>query len=133
MLVTQMMKEHMKILVGLDGSEHSKKALKEAVQIAKRFTGSITIVSVYTKENEDENDKMGNYIESFLKEEGIQYGFKPILGSNPSKAILETAAEEKADLVVVGSRGLGKAAAFILGSVSKEVVSSSSCNVLVVK
>jgi nucleotide-binding universal stress UspA family protein len=133
MLVTQMMKEHMKILVGLDGSEHSKKALKEAVQIAKKFTGSITIVSVYTKENEDENEKMGNYIESSLKEEGIQYGFKPILGSNPSKAILETAAEEKAELVVVGSRGLGKAAAFILGSVSKEVVSSSSCNVLVVK
>lgn len=128
-----MMKEHMKILVGLDGSEHSKKALKEAVRIAKRFTGSITIVSVYTKENEDENEEMGNYLESFLKEEGIQYGFKPILGSNPSKAILETAAEEKADLVVVGSRGLGKAAAFILGSVSKEVVSSSSCNVLVVK
>ena len=128
-----MMKEHMKILVGLDGSEHSKKALKEAVRIAKKFTGSITIVSVYTKENEDENEEMGNYLESFLKEEGIQYGFKPILGSNPSKAILETAAEEKADLVVVGSRGLGKAAAFILGSVSKEVVSSSSCNVLVVK
>ncbi len=127
------MREQIKILVGFDGSERSMKALKEAVQIGKKFTGSITIVSVYTKENEDEIEQMRSYIESFLKEEGIQYNFKPILGSNPSRAILETSAEEKADLVVVGSRGLGKAAAFILGSVSKEVVSSSLCNVLVVK
>ncbi len=56
-----------------------------------------------------------------------------ILGSNPSRALVDTARNENFDLIVVGSRGLGSAAAFLLGSVSKQVVSKASCDVLVVK
>jgi nucleotide-binding universal stress UspA family protein len=127
------MRQKLRILVGFDGSEQSKKALQEAAHIGKKFAGSITVVSVYTRENQGEIEKMRGYIESILTEAQIHHTFKPILGSNPSKGILETAAEENADLVVVGSRGLGRTAAFILGSVSKEVVSSARCDVLVVK
>ena len=38
-----------KILVPLDGSEHSVRALKVAVQIAKKFDGEITLIHVYSK------------------------------------------------------------------------------------
>lgn len=37
-----------KILVPLDGSEHSLHALKNAVQIAKKFGGKITLINVYS-------------------------------------------------------------------------------------
>jgi len=36
-----------KILVPLDGSEHSKRALEMAVQIAQKFNGKITLIHVY--------------------------------------------------------------------------------------
>ena len=127
------MKKHMKILVGVDGSDHSIKVLNEAAQIAKKFDGAITIITVYTKENQDELEKLKQIVESLLDKNGTNYVFSPIFGSNPSRAILDAAAQEKVDLIVVGSRGLGKAAAFLLGSISKEVVSSSPCTVLVVK
>ena len=37
-----------KILVPLDGSEHTIRALKNAIQTAKKFDGSITLIHVYT-------------------------------------------------------------------------------------
>jgi nucleotide-binding universal stress UspA family protein len=36
-----------KILIGVDGSEHSKKALAEAIKIAEKFGAEITVVSVF--------------------------------------------------------------------------------------
>jgi nucleotide-binding universal stress UspA family protein len=68
-----------------------------------------------------------------LDEEQIDSSLSSILGSNPSRALVDTAKNENFDLIVVGSRGLGSAAAFLLGSVSKQVISKASCDVLVVK
>jgi len=56
-----------------------------------------------------------------------------ILGSNPSRALVDSARNENFDLIVVGSRGLGSAATFLLGSISKQVVTKASCDFLVVK
>ena len=36
-----------KILIGVDGSEHSKKALAEAIKIAEKFEAEITVVNVF--------------------------------------------------------------------------------------
>lgn len=123
----------MKILVGIDGSDHSMLALKEAIRIAKKFDGSIIVVTVYTKVNEEEVDRIRRDTQSLLEGTEGNHRFLPILGSNPSRALTDMADQEKADLVVVGSRGLGKATALLLGSVSVDVVSKTSCNVLVVK
>ena len=42
------MKMFNKILVPLDGSEHSKMALETAITVAKKFSGEITLVNVYS-------------------------------------------------------------------------------------
>jgi nucleotide-binding universal stress UspA family protein len=133
MELSDMIKEQMKILVGIDGSDHSMLALKEAMRLAKKFAGSVTMVTVYTKENEDEVDRIHRDIHLLLEGTEVDYRFLPILGSNPSRALIDMVDQEKFDLVVVGSRGLGRAAAFLLGSVSIDVVSKTSCDVLVVK
>jgi nucleotide-binding universal stress UspA family protein len=128
-----MIKEQMKILVGIDGSDHSMLALKEAMRLAKKFAGSVTMVTVHTRENEDEVDRIRQDIQLLLEGTEVDYRYLPIIGSNPSRALIDMVDQEKFDLVVVGSRGLGRAAAFLLGSVSIDVVSKTSCDVLVVK
>jgi len=128
-----LLKEQLKILVGVDGSDNSMSALKEAIKVAKKFSGSVTVITVYTKETEHEIGRIEQNIQLLLKDSQVDYKFIPIFGSNPSRALVDYAEQEKLDLIVVGSRGLGKAAAFLLGSVSNDVVSKASCDVLVVK
>jgi nucleotide-binding universal stress UspA family protein len=127
------MKEKMKILVGLDGSDYSTWALMEAISIAKKFSGHITVITVYKRGSEDAAGKTQLKAKQLLEEEKIDSSLSSILGSNPSRALVVAAENEKFDLIVVGSRGLGSAASFILGSVSKQVVSKANCDVLVVK
>jgi nucleotide-binding universal stress UspA family protein len=123
----------MKILVGVDGSDNSTWALMEAISIGKKFSGHVKVITVYKRGDEDEANKTQHKAKQLLNEEQIDSSISSILGSNPSRALVETAKNEEFDLIVVGSRGLGNAAAFLLGSVSKKVVSKANCNVLVVK
>ena len=56
-----------------------------------------------------------------------------LLHGRPASAIVEEAADLSADLVVVGSRGLGRLRSMLLGSVSAEVVDHAPCPVLVAR
>ena len=127
------MKEKMKILVGLDGSDYSTWALMEAISIAKKFSGHIKVITIYKQGKKEGASKIQLKAQQLLDEEQIDCELSTILGSNPSRALVETAEKDKSDLIVVGSRGLGSAAAFIMGSVSKQVVTKANCDVLVVK
>jgi nucleotide-binding universal stress UspA family protein len=127
------MKEKMKILVGVDGSDYSTWALMEAISIAKKFSGHVKVITVYKRGQEDEANKTQLKAKQLLDEENVDSSLASILGSNASRALVDTAKNEDFNLIVVGSRGLGSAAAFLLGSISKQVVSNASCNVLVVK
>ncbi len=127
------MKQNLKILVGVDGSDNSTWALMEAISIAKKFSGHINVITVYKQGKKDEATKTQNKIKQLLDEEQIDSNLSAILGSNPARALVDAAENEKIDLIIVGSRGLGNAASFILGSVSKKIVSKANCNVLVIK
>jgi len=127
------MKENMRTLVGIDGSDHSLWALMEAINVTKRFSGFLKVIVVYNQGKEEEAKKIRQKTEQYLEKERINCELSAILGSNPSRALVNTAKHENFDLIIVGSRGLGSAAAFFLGSVSKKVVSDAHCDVLVVK
>jgi len=127
------MRDEMKILVGIDGSEHSKGALMEAINVAKKFSGFIKVITVYKQGMDKEAEKILEEAEQYLKKEKIDHSLSSILGSNPSRALITIANHENFDLIVVGSRGLGSAASLLLGSVSRRVVSKSHCDVLVIK
>lgn len=127
------MKDSMKILVGIDGSEHAKEALLEAIKAAERFSGFIKIVTVYKQGKKEEATKILEEAQRLIKEAKIEHTLSSILGSNPARALINTAKHENFDLIVVGSRGLSSAASFLLGSVSRQVVSKANCDVLVVK
>ncbi len=125
--------EKIRILVGVDGSLQSRKALTKAIAIAKDFSGFIKTVTIYEKGGEKKAETVINDVEKMLENEGIKHDESLVLGSNPAKALVTIAKQENFDLIVVGSRGLGSRVSILLGSVSKRVVGNAYCDVLVVK
>ena len=147
-----MVEEHSafwRILVPVDGSEYSNKALNYAVNIASKYGSKVTLVhavvnSMYAysegyypdteheKRLEDEGTKILRMGVEYAKSEGIQAESRIVKG-HPSKEIPRIANEEKYDLIVIGSRGLSGIKAFLLGSVSEKVSRFSKCPVMIVK
>ncbi len=127
------MNERIRILVGYDDSLQSKKALKEAITIAKHFSGFIKVVTVYEKGKKKEAEVAILEVEQRLEQEKVAHDTLVALGSNPADTLVIMAKQENFELIVVGSRGLGHKVSILLGSVSKQVVSNAYCNVLVIK
>lgn len=126
------MKDKLRILVGIDGSNQSDRALLEAVTIAKQFSGSLKVITVYGQGMEKKAQEIIERAKLYLENE-VEYTSLAILGSNPARALRDIAEHENFDLIVVGSRGLGTKTSILLGSVSRQVVANAECNVLVVK
>jgi nucleotide-binding universal stress UspA family protein len=136
-----------KILVPLDGSDHSIKALKMAIQITLKFSGKITLIHVYSiggltvsptpvREFIEAIRKVGASIltdgEKQVKAEGVQVETLLIEG-HAVEQIVKTCREKNFDLIVMGARGLSKMKEMFLGSVSDGVTRHACCPVLVVK
>jgi len=133
------------ILVALDDAGESKKGMEKAIYIAKLSGAKITGVNVivvsptlastvtnyrdYLTKNAQE---MLDSVKESCEKQGIQFASK-ILDGSPASKIAEFAEEEKVDLVIVGSRGLGGIKEAILGSVANSIVHKSKVSVLVVK
>jgi len=127
------MLDKIRILVGYDESPQSKNAVKEAITIARCFSGFVKAVYVYGKGMEGKAEMAVIEVEEKLKEAKVEHDVSLVLGSNPAKALLTIAKQENFALIVVGSRGLGNTLSMLLGSVSKQIVGDAHCNVLVVK
>jgi nucleotide-binding universal stress UspA family protein len=136
-----------KILVPTDGSEFAKKAQKHALFLAKVSGAEVIAVSV-TENNfinglplDDEvyqlnqilNERSEENLKEFdqLNEYDVEINHVIREGS-PAKVILEVAAEQEVDLIVMGSSGKSGFDRFIMGSVADKVVNSAKCAVLVV-
>ncbi|MFI5421895.1 MAG: universal stress protein [Nitrososphaerales archaeon] len=144
-----------KILVSTDGSENAKRAVNAATNLAKQFAAELFIVTVldmgvtriYTpispfpsdadyshffQRAQADGKKIIDEAVSTAKQSSINVSGKVLetMDSVP-KVILDTAEKEKADLIVVGTRGLGGFKKLVLGSVSSAIVAHAHCSVLV--
>lgn len=136
------------ILVPLDGSENSKRALKKAIEIAKPERSKILgLYVVYAppafviskpkinfKENliHDSQKFLDNAKET-CKKNGIDFESKIIHGSDPGFDIVKFSENKKFDMIVVGARGLNPVKKILIGSVSNYVLNNTKIPVLVVK
>ncbi|HPJ31154.1 MAG TPA: universal stress protein [Methanothrix sp.] len=139
-----------RILIATDGSEHSKKAAKKAVDMAKLAGGKVTAIYVvdpnralsdvsaniadeilmgFKRAMEEEGEAATRYVEEAAKMAEVP-AEKKILEGNPAEVILKTA--EGMDLVVMGSVGKTGLSKFLLGSVTDKVVRNSKVPVMVV-
>jgi len=133
------------ILVALDDTGESKKGMEKAIYIAKLSGAKITVVTVivvtstlaatvtnYREYLTKKAQEMLDSAKESCEKEGIQFASK-VLDGSPASKISEFAEEEKVDLVIVGSRGLGGIKEAILGSVANSIVHKSKVSVLVIK
>jgi len=126
-----------KILVPLDGSEYSWRALEKAVQVSRRFGGKITLIHVYPDSIFfEEMRKSGEDIlavgEKRAKTEGVEVE-SLLLAGHPVEEILRTSREGYFDLIILGSRGVSRIKELLIGSVTSGVTKHAPCSVLVAK
>lgn len=137
-----------KILIPIDGSDSSKRALEFGIAIAKAAKAKITVLEVI----EDFGPLPGYYgaapagkdrvkwiseqrfekVHTVLDDNTIQWN-RVIKEGYAADEILKVSEDGKFDLIVIGSRGMGVVGRFLVGSVSDRVVHHAQCSVTVVR
>ncbi|SFJ92244.1 Nucleotide-binding universal stress protein, UspA family [Paenibacillus sp. UNC496MF] len=138
------------ILAAYDGSEPSERALRQAIGLigegagtklsvvhavsaAPRQVGGVAVAppDAYFKWLDEQNAA----IERRMNEAAgaLPFGEAVVLHGDPAHEIAAYAREYRVDLIVMGSRGLGKIREMMFGSVSHHVVCHTSVPVLIVK
>ncbi len=132
------------IIVGYDGSAESKRALDRAAALAGAG-GTVTVVGAVAAIASgprsmgavDEVERAAvreSLVAARAHLEGLGVDVKTVEGiGEPAEVIGEAAKEASADLVVVGTRGLGAGKRMLLGSVSTRLAHDSPCDVLIVR
>lgn len=145
-----------KILVAVDFSKGSRSAVDYAIEIAGRFSSSLTLLHVISAPQLAGMTTLGRVraseraslagearerceaeLSEFLESCGAglaKYPYDVVTewGGDPAQCIIDTAASISADLVVMGTRGRTGVSAFLLGSAAKKTVARATCPVMIV-
>lgn len=137
------------IVVGTDGSETAKEAVKEAIRLAKAFDAEVHLVSAYKPLHGAHvagapagaaqvwQPLPDSRVEAILQEAAAAVRLRDVAvkthtsEDEPADALLSVASEVGANLIVVGNRGM-QGARRVLGSVPNKVAHHAPCNVLIV-
>lgn len=142
-----------KIIVPLDGSDFSFRAAKYAINLAKLTGGEILCVHAivdlpyieymgpgvltvtrYIREAKKQTEEWFSQVKSKAEKQGIKVTADTIFNlPSVAESIINYASEQKADLIVIGTRGRSGLKRLVLGSVASAVVAHAGCPVLVVR
>jgi nucleotide-binding universal stress UspA family protein len=139
------------IVVGTDGSPTAEKAVERAVELAKASGAGVHVVTAY----EPTSVKVGGGFEPSRAEWMVSPGLsvdsvlEQAVGQlrvagrtevetyarkgDAAEALLDVAEEVKADLIIVGNKGMRGAKRFLLGSVPNKVSHYAPCDVMIVR
>ena len=136
-----------KILVPVDGSDFSMRAAAYAVEMAKLMDSEIMLMHCHksfpvvlgepyfqnaiNKILKKSNELLEPY-RKILQDAGVAYSDR-VLEGRAAKAICEVAEIEKADMIVMGSRGRNDLEGLLLGSCTHRVLKTAPCPVLVIR
>lgn len=136
-----------KILLAVDGSDHSLKAAELAGNLARLSGGTLQVITAYEKIPSylgepnrsqaiaEHTEKAQKIIDESTQEIGDIPGNceAEILSGDPAETILRVIEVNDIDLVIMGTRGRGGIKSLLLGSQSHKVVSAAPCPVLLVR
>ncbi|WP_193177116.1 universal stress protein [Oricola nitratireducens] len=141
-----------KIIVATDGSDHASEAIRVACDLAKKYGSKLHIVhtpqaigdtlivgytAVPVPPTKEEIEKAGREVigaaEAEIREAGVSDFTSQLVSGDPAHAIVEEAKACKADLIVMGRRGLGSLTGLLVGSTTTKVAQLAPCAVLTVK
>jgi nucleotide-binding universal stress UspA family protein len=135
------------ILVGVDGSDYAYKAAEMAGEMARCTQADLWVVSCF----EPVPSYLGepnlqqaitehiSHAEGVLKVAIEKIGqipgqvYQEVIQGSPADSILSVAKVRQVDLIVMGTRGLGRISGLLLGSQSQKVVSQANCPVMLVR
>jgi nucleotide-binding universal stress UspA family protein len=117
------------ILVAYDGSEHANHALYLAFDFVKALNAKLTILTVENTSDEEEKSWALKESVDLAKRQEVKAASRVLHGS-PEEKILEVAADEKFDLIVMGAYGHTRLRELVLGSVTSHVIRKSPVPVL---
>jgi nucleotide-binding universal stress UspA family protein len=137
------------IVVGTDGSETAMKAVSKAATIARKMGAKLHLVTAFGSKPDDISEELPDELEwmasagvradvilqraaEALDGEGLEVEQHASVG-DPASVLIDVAVEVKADLIVVGNKGMTGVARFLLGSVPNKVAHHSPCDVLIVR
>jgi nucleotide-binding universal stress UspA family protein len=137
------------IVVATDGSEPAERAVREAIRIAAGEGARLHVVTAHPDPHmfreriasgaTEVPIKLREVAESVVaraareaEDAGVEVETHAREG-DPAEAIIEVANEQRADLIVVGNRGLTGIRRFLLGSVSSKVSEHAPCSVMIVR
>lgn len=140
------------IVVAFDGSDHSETAVRTACDLAGKYGAKLHIVyvpdlydqaivagwtTVTVPVSDEDITRAGQPVIERASAVAQEAGQTPtsvaIRKGPPTEAILDFAADKKADLIVAGRRGRGQLSGLLLGSVSQKLAAHAACPVLTVK
>ena len=134
-----------KILVPVDGSKHSERALSLVRELAEEFDSEVLVLRVREKSvgrggswdvdlREEDVDIAGEAAQK-LASEGVKAKSERPSGfhGNAARSIIRAAGDNKTDAIVMGSRGLSDWRGLLVGSVTHKVLRMASCPVVVVR
>lgn len=140
------------IIVGTDGSESALKAVEQAAEIAAALSARLIVVcayhpltakeqsilaatlgptSMYQVAGTDAATAALDSAERRATEAGASEVMVNLVKGDPGQALLTTAKEQAADLIVVGNRGINTLSGRLLGSVPSDVSQRAPCDVLI--
>jgi nucleotide-binding universal stress UspA family protein len=136
-----------RLLIATDGSKASRAAVEEGIELARELDARVLFVYVrafppgllgepfYQRKLSHEAAEARDAVRSAMcvaEEHDVDADWE-VLEGEPADEILRLASEREADLIVIGSRGLGAVAGTLLGSVSRTVVHCADRPVLVAR
>jgi nucleotide-binding universal stress UspA family protein len=115
-----------RIVVATDRSESADRAAAWAMDMAERYEAELVVVQVVEKSSPEVEAELAQFAESAGARARV------VADPDPSGAIVRTAAEEKADVLVVGNVGMSGRREFLLGNVPNRVSHNAPCTVVIV-
>jgi nucleotide-binding universal stress UspA family protein len=138
-----------KILVPVDGSENSLRALDHAIYLAKKTGADITAMNVienpptvYVESQKLLNELLAKFRAESAKvldmckqiAEKSDVKIETVIGEGDAASnIVGYAQKQGFDTIIIGRRGLGRFKEMVLGSVSNKVLHHAKCSVMIVK
>lgn len=136
------------VLLAVDGSENAIRAAEAAAGLVAALPGSLLAVVYVAAPPAQSRIVKANYdVHALLEEDartvagpvldliegmGVPYSLEVGMG-DPATEILKITEKVEADLVVIGSRGLGALQGVVMGSVSQKTAQLAACPVMIVK
>lgn len=132
------------LLIASDGSEFSKNAIREAINLAKICSSKLIAVSAVktnlefesvlpqvVEKDEQEATKHLEWVSNQAQKEGVECETIVSLGEEPYQDIIDQASKNKVNMIIMGTHGRTGMKRLMMGSVTAKVIGHAPCNVLV--